>query len=528
MINEKVRKVVVLGGGTSGWMTACYLLEAVPGIEIEVLEAPSIGRIGVGEATVPNLQKVFFDYLGISEREWMTQCNASFKMAVRFVNWTTEGPAAALPRRTPEGRDDVFYHPFGILPSHDNLPLSHYWLAERRAGRTNMPYHYACFVEPWVMDAGLAPHTREGERVVNYAWHLDALLLADFLQRWAVERGAIHTLARMTEALVDERGHITGLVTDTAGTVSGDLFVDCSGFRGALVNQALGEPFLDQSDYLLCDSAIATATPYPEGERQCDPYTSAIAMDAGWTWRIALLGRFGTGYVYSSRHTDDDTALRDFCGLWGLDPEGTFNRIRFRVGRNRRAWVGNCVSIGLASCFLEPLESSGLYFTYAAIYQLAKHFPSRRFEPALRDSFNEEIAAMFDETRDFIQAHFYFSPRHDTEFWRDNKQLTLPDDLRAKIERYRVGLPVNVPVADETSYYGNFEAEFRNFWTNGSYYAVLAGLGLEPPDLLPRLAHTDGRKIGAEERFAALARRRDELLASLPPVEDYLREFHGR
>ncbi len=527
MSDDPIEKIVVLGGGSAGWMAACYLSQAVPGARIELVEAPGIGRIGVGEATVPNLQRVFFDYLGIDERTWMSRCNGSYKMAVKFVNWTTPGTPQAQPRTRADGYADVFYHPFGILPTHDNLPLSHYWLERWRRGETDLRYDQACFVESALMDANAAPRTWDGERAANYAWHFDAQMMADFLQEWATRSGRVkHTLAQMTGVRRDSRGYITALVTDHAGDVEGDLFIDCSGFRGALINQVLGEPFIDQRDYLLCDSAVARQVAHDD-EDGIEPYTSSFAMDAGWTWKTPLAGRFGTGYVYSSRYVDDDAALLDFCRLWGLDPTEPVNRIRFRVGRNRRSWVKNCVSIGLASCFLEPLESSGLYFTYAAIYQLAKHFPSKGNEEVLRNSFNQEIAKMFDDTRDFVQTHFYYSPRNDTEFWRANKNLVLSDDLVDRMQRYLAGLPVNVPVAGEDDYYGNFEAEFGNFWTNGSYYAILAGLGLLPERGLPRLAHTlaTGRADSAVS-FERIATKRAELLGTLPPMHEYLRRLH--
>ena len=228
--------------------------------------------------------------------------------------------------------------------------------------------------------------------------------------------------------------------------IEGDLFVDCSGFRSLLINQAMGEPFIDMSDHLLCDSAVATAIPNDDARLGVEPYTSAIAMSAGWTWKIPMLGRHGTGYVYSSAFLDRDGATAEFSRLWGLDPERTkFNQIRFRVGRNRRAWVKNCVGIGLSSCFLEPLESTGIYFIYAAIYHLAKHFPDRGFDQRLIDRFNREVEVMFDDTRDFIQAHFYLAPRTDTPFWRANKELTLTDNILEKIAMYKAGVAVNPP-----------------------------------------------------------------------------------
>jgi len=529
IVDDRIKNVVILGGGTAGWMTAAYLGKALQNtVNITVVEAPTIPRIGVGEATVPNLQKVLFDFLGIEEHEWMRECNASFKMAVKFINWRTSGEPSPISRHDHNGSDH-FYHPFGILPDHDQLPLSHYWFNKRFHGQTSEPFDYACFREPPIMDANLAPRQLDGTRATRYAWHFDAHLVADFLRRFALEKqGVTHLQDEMNEVLFDSRGFITALRTKSGRTVQGDLFVDCSGFRGLLINQAMQEPFIDMSDHLLCDSAVATSVPHDDEAEGVQPFTSAIAMNSGWTWKIPLLGRFGSGYVYSSKFAGPDDAAAEFCRLWNLDPENTpLNKIRFRVGRNRRAWVNNCVSIGLSSCFLEPLESSGIYFITAAIYQLAKHFPNKGFDQILIDRFNREIEEMFDDTRDFIQAHFYYSPRVDTDFWRANKQLHLPENIKEKIAMYKAGLAINAPTADEGTYYGNFEAEFRNFWTNGSYYCIFAGLGLMPEHPVPLLTYKPDSVKGAEPLFGRVKRQQEELLGTLPTNAAYLRQLHG-
>lgn len=528
-MDDRIKRVVILGGGTAGWMTASYLGKALQGtVRITVLEAPSIPRIGVGEATVPNLQRVFFDYLGIPENDWMRECNASFKIAVKFINWRTPGEGEPTPR-TWQGRPDQFFHPFGLLPTQDQIPLSHYWSYKYLMGKVDEPFDYACFKEPAVMDAKRAPRRSDGTPAVPYAWHFDAHLVADFLRRFATEQqGAEHIEGEMSEVLQDANGFITGLRTKAGQLIEGDLFIDCSGFRGLLINKAMAEPFIDMSDHLLCDSAVAHSVPHDDEAFGVEPFTSAIAMKSGWTWRIPLLGRFGSGYVFSSQFASADQAADDFCRLWDLDPETTeLNRIRFRVGRNRRAWVKNCVSIGLASCFLEPLESTGIYFTYAAIYQLAKHFPDKNFDQVLIDRFNNEIETTFDDTRDFLQAHFYLSPRTDTPFWQANKELELAEGIQEKIRMFRSGVPINPPVNDENTYYGNFEAEFRNFWTNGSYYCIFSGMGVRPDQPLPALAYKPQSIDAAEELFAAVRQQQDDLVATLPTNYEYLRQLHG-
>jgi hypothetical protein len=528
-VGDLIRKLVIVGGGTAGWMTAAYLGKALGrGVDITVVEAPAIPRIGVGEATVPNLQRVFFDYLGLTEEEWMPKCNASFKMAVKFINWCTEGPPEAQGRQIGD-RSDHFYHPFGLLPAPDGLPLSQYWSRKDLTGATTMPFDYSCFVEPPLMDANRSPKWSDGRSSTKYAWHFDAALVADYLRDFAVvKQGVRHIEDKLIGAERDARGFITSISLESGRVIESDLIIDCSGFRGLLINKVLGEPFIDMSDHLVNNCAVAAQLPHDDLANGVEPYTSAIAMPAGWTWKIPMLGRFGSGYVFSDKFTDRDTATLDFCRLWNLDPDkAEFNNISFRVGRNRRAWVNNCVSIGLSSCFLEPLESTGIYFITASIFQLAKHFPDKSMNPLLRDRFNREIEDMFDDTRDFLQAHFSLTPRHDTAYWRAMKDLTLAPQIKEKIAMFKCGLPINQPTTDEATYYNNFEAEFRNFWTNGSYYCIFSGLGVKPDDHLPILAHRPASIDAAEAAFDEVGSRQKALLASLPSNYEYLRTLHA-
>lgn len=527
-MDKRIEKIVILGGGTAGWMTASYLAKMLgETTSITVLEAPSIPKIGVGEATVPNLQTVFFDFLGLTEKDWMPECNASFKMGIKFINWCTGGEGQ--PDARPMGNDfDYYYHLFGLLSQHNQLPLSHYWTYLRLRGETKERFDYSCYWEPSVMQAMKAPCWPDGQPATSYAWHFDANLVTDFLRRFATEQLAVsHIQDEMLEVEQDSRGFVQALVTKSGNRHEGDLFVDCSGFRGLLINNAMTEPFIDMNDHLLCDSAVATSVPHDD-DNGVEPFTSAIAMKAGWTWKIPMLGRFGTGYVYSSKFADQEEATKDFCALWDLNTDTTLlNQIRFRVGRNRRAWVKNCVSIGLSSCFLEPLESTGIYFITAAIYQLAKHFPDKSFNKVLIDRFNSEIETMFDDTRDFIQAHFYLSPRTDTAFWRANKELTLTPQIQEKIATYKAGLPINAPIVDVSTYYKNFEAEFRNFWTNGSYYCVFTGLGVLPDAPLPSLSHRPNAVREAQILFEDVKHKQHTMTRDLPTTVEYLRTLHN-
>jgi tryptophan halogenase len=520
-MDNAIRDVVILGGGTAGWMTASYLQKVFEGtVRITLMEADTIPKIGVGEATIPNLQRVFFDRLGIPEDEWMRACNGAFKMAVKFINWR---------KRAPGEKENHFYHAFGLIPNVDNVPLSHYWVLRNEGrSRPDEAVDYACYREPPIMDANLAPRFRDGSHAVNYAWHFDAHRVADYLRSLAINWGVRHVVDELESVEKTPEGNIRALRTRKGQVLEGDLFVDCSGFRSLLIGKAMEEPFLDMSDHLLCDSAVATPIEHDDARLGIEPYTSSIAKRHGWIWKTPMLSRFGTGYVYSSRFCSQDEAVREFSQHWGLDPEKTpFNRIRFRVGRNRRSWVKNCVSIGLSSCFLEPLESSGIYFITAAIYQLAKHFPEKNIDPVLVDRFNREIESMFDDSRDFIQAHFLTSSRDDSPFWLANKHdLKLSDNIQDKLETWKAGLVVNMPVATEEAYYGNFENEFRNFWTNSSYYCILAGMGWMPERPLPTLRYRPSSVARAEAAFQNMKLRQELLLKQLPTHYEFLRRLH--
>ncbi len=272
MSDGRIRRLVILGGGTAGWMTASYLGKALQGeVDITLLEAPTIPRIGVGEATVPNLHSAFFDFLGIPEHEWMREVNASFKAGIKFVNWRTPGAGAPEPR--PLGAEtDYFYHHFAHLQQHDGVPLPQYWYLKQQRGDDPGPFDRACFPETAVLDAKKGPWKADGTRAMDYAWHFDAALVADFLRRFATQKqGVRHVQGEMAEVVQDERGFITALRTKDDELLEGDLFVDCSGFRGLLINKAMGEPFVDMGHKLLNDSAVATAVPHDDAANGVEP-----------------------------------------------------------------------------------------------------------------------------------------------------------------------------------------------------------------------------------------------------------------
>ena len=508
-----IRDIVIVGGGTSGWMSATYLRRAYPDVHITVLEAPSIPRIGVGEATIPNLDSAFWQFLGIPESEWMPRVRATCKMGIKFANWAA--PKTCDP-------DDHYWHLFGVMPAVDGVPLPHYWNQHRLQGGDAGRFDQQCYQEAPVAEQQRSPVDLDGTKWSNYAWHFDSNLMAEYLKEQALSWGVQLVPEMVVDAAVDSDGQITSVTTEHGHDIGGDFFVDCTGFRSLLIGQSLGEEFVDASDQLLCNAAVATQLPHDDDDAPVDAYTTATALDNGWSWHIPLLGRIGAGYVYSDRHCTEDEAIAEFSEHLGIDPDDhTWNKLRFPVGRRRRAWVGNCVAVGLSGNFLEPLESTALYLTYGALHQLVAHLPDADLGRADRVGFNEALAYSYDDCKDFVQMHYVCSPRRDTRFWQDNHQLNVAPTLQEKLDRYRDGLVINLTTTNADAYYNNFDYEFRNFWTEGSYYAVLTGMGVYPERVHESLRGT-GDSAAVEQLFTAVKERGALGAEQLPSHREFL------
>lgn len=510
---NRIDEIVIVGGGTSGWMSASFLTKLYPDAAITVIEAPAIPRMGVGEATIPNLDRAFWRRIGIPETEWMPRVRATCKMGIKFANWSQ--PVAQNP-------DDYYWHLFGVMPSHAGVPLPHYWNERRLSGQTDARFDQECFRESAVAERQLSPVDLDGRRWSHYAWHFDANLMAEYLKELSIDWGVRLVAERVVGGSLDSEGNIAAVTTDSGRKIGGDLFIDCTGFRATLIGDLIDEPYLDSSDELLCDAAVATQLPEAVDVDQLDSYTTATALDSGWSWHIPLLGRVGAGYVYSSQYCTEEEAIAEFSAHLGVDAEATtWNRLRFGVGRRERAWVNNCIAIGLAANFLEPLESTALYMTYGALHQLGRFMPEPDLGLADRDAFNAEVAYSYDDCKDFVQMHYVCSPRDDTPFWRANNRTPVPDSLQAKLDRYRNGEVINLTTTSTETYYDDFDYEFRNFWTEGSYYAVLTGMGVFPERSSDTLPPTmDG--AARDAMFATVAAEAAVAVASLPTHRDYL------
>ena len=493
------RSVVIIGGGTAGWMSAVYLNRALgPTTSITLAESPQIGTIGVGEASF-NTLKAFFDYVGLDESEWMPPSQASYKLGIKFVDWTTTGRS--------------FFHPFQRYDDVQGLGLPEWWLHNHR----DRPFDRVCFTVPAIAHAKRAPKTFDGSvfetRVAYpYAYHFDAGLLAAHLREVATRRGVSHVQGTVKDVDVDAAGMIARVRLDADRSLEADLFIDCTGFRGVLTRQALGEDWLPFSSSLFCDRALAVRIPHDDAADGIRPYTTSTALSSGWVWDIPLKERTGTGYVYSGSFLDDDSARQELRRHLGrrLARDAEPNLVRFRCGRLRNSWVGNCVALGLSSSFVEPLESTAIFTIQHGLLELINHLPAREGDDRLRASYNRAVNACVDGIRDFLIIHYYCNDRRDTPFWEATKRDTVvPDELRERLEVWRHRLPNPTTV----------NQRFHGFYPF-SYTVMMLGMSGGPAHSHPLLTYVDPRQ--AEGRFAALRARERELCEVLPRHDEYL------
>jgi tryptophan halogenase len=450
-----VRNILIVGGGTAGWMSAVYLATqlSASGGRVTLVESKTIPTVGVGEATVPPLVG-FLRLLGISEDEFMRRSHATYKLGIKFHGWHDGA--------------DTFWHPFGPVGGDiDGLPLFHYWLKNVRAGHDEGPYtSYSMQALIGDEDRALRPFDRSSpvHDRGQYAYHLDAGAFAEFLKDEAVRRGTRHIVDDVTGVELDDRGLVSLVVTRESGPLTADLYIDCSGFRALIAEQTLGDGYVDWSDVLMCDRAYAAPLKL-DGPMQ--PYTRSTALSAGWAWQIPLSHRVGNGYVYCSRHIEDEAAALELSRFLNVDLDRLQPRkLHMRIGHRKRFWQGNCVAVGLASGFVEPLESTGIFLIQRSLALLLEYFPDTAFEPHLALRYDERMRSTYEEVRDFIVLHYVLTGRRDTEFWRDYAQLALPESVETMLRAY-----------DATSL---VEVREHAMFPASSWYCILAGHGRYP------------------------------------------------
>jgi tryptophan 6-halogenase len=520
-MTDNLVDVVIVGGGSAGWMTAAYLSKALDkNVRITLVESSNVTKVGVGEATFSSI-KSFFDFLGLQEYEWMPKCNATYKMAIKFVDWNS--------------CRKHFYHPFERLDLIEGFSISEWWLKLKSCSE---PFDYSCFMAPTLCDNQRSPKDFSGkvfdDRVEHlfsrehfadkklitladaegqypYAYHFDANLIAGFLKDYSIERGVKQIIDDVVDVKLKEDRSIDCIHTKENASISGDLFIDCTGFRGLLINKALHEPFISFSESLLCDSAVAMQVPNDIEKNGINPYTTATALSSGWAWEIPLYSRNGAGYVYSSAFISGEEAeqeLRKHLGEASNNCKAS--HIKMRIGRNRNSWVKNCVAIGLSSGFVEPLESTGIFFIQHGIEELVNHFTRKSFHEELIRNYNRAIANCIDGVRDFLILHYYGSDRADTPFWKATKhEIKVPEELHEKLKLWKKRLPNKKNI--NTNFHG-----FESY----SYSVMLLGLNHIPEGSLPLLEHIDDKK--AMTRFNAIKEKAHHLSTALPSQYEYL------
>lgn len=458
-------KIVIVGGGSAGWMTAALLDAGLNGktmpksVDITLIESANIGRIGVGEATIPTMRRTL-QRIGVSEAQFMQSADATFKQAIRFVDWAHEG-----------GHE--YIHPFDRIGSSGRDLNGLRWLKSDRSA----PFASTVSVQPELAMAGLAPKTLEQkdyEGVVSYAYHMDAEKFAGFLSELCVSRGVRHIVDDVTGVKVTARGDITSVSTSDGQVITGDLFIDCTGFARRLIGEVMGSEFQSFGQWLLCDRAVA-AQVATEETAEIKPFTTSTALSSGWCWDIGLTSRRGVGYVYSSTFLTEDEAELELREFQNLSDETPVRHLKFQSGKIKDQWVNNCVAIGLSAGFLEPLESTGLFMVEEGVDYLLELFPRFGDMSASAEVFNRKMTERYNECLDFINLHYCLTQRRDTPFWREvAKPDRMTDSLSQLLNKWDQKPPSRLDFTDSTQLFSYVNYEYILFGMNWAPRPMLA------------------------------------------------------
>lgn len=514
-MTRAVKSVVIVGGGTAGWITAGTLAarlaaETSDGLSVTLVESPNVPIIGVGEGTWPTMRRTLRG-MGVRETDFIRECNASFKQGAKFAKWVT-GAA-----------DDYYYHPLVLPQDFQTTNLAPHWLEcddERSFSEAVSPQEALC-------ERGLAPKqitTAEYAGVANYAYHLDAGTFSEFLKRHCTEAlGVSLILDDVTSVNRTENGDIASVTTAASGDLEGDLFVDCTGFKSILLGQALGVPFRSRKDSLFVDTALAVQLPYPDDDSPIVSHTVSTAQEAGWIWDIGLSTRRGIGYVYSSAHTTEEraaSALREYIGAdsdRGTD-DFAYRKISIEPGHRTTFWKRNCVAVGLSAGFLEPLEASAILLVEISAAMIADQFPATRAAmDVVARRFNSTFLYRWDRIIDFLKLHYLLNRRNDDAFWVDNRDpASVPDDLDELMTLWRYQSP----------WHDDFDRAVEVF-PAASYQYVLYGMGFRTEQ--NPLGLSAASRAKARVLFDANRRQSDELAKKLPTNRALLQKIneHG-
>lgn len=455
---EKIRKIIVLGGGSAGWMTAAALGKVLKNqyCQIQVIESEKIGTVGVGEATIPQII-LYNELIGLNEDEFMRRTQATFKLGIQFVDWHQQGSS--------------YYHAFGEVGKNmEGLQFYHYWLKMRAEGKAAPLDEYtlsslACDEQRFMrsIDAGNSPLSN-----IAYAFHFDAGLFAAYLRELAEKWGVQRTEGEVVAVQQLDNGFIQSLQLADGSVHEADFFIDCSGFQGLLIEKTLKTGYEDWSHWLPCDSAIAVPS-----ASSCEPwpFTRAKAHSAGWQWRIPLQHRVGNGHVFSSKFMSADEATAILLQNLDGEPLAEPRQIRFTTGKRKQFWQKNCLAIGLAGGFMEPLESTSLHLVQAAISKLFSFFPDRNFSQHDIDEFNRQMHFDYDRIRDFLILHYHATERRDSAFWRYCSSMDVPTELTQKIAQFRD--------------HGRIFRFNNEMFSDLSWFEVMVGQGITPSSYHP-------------------------------------------
>lgn len=423
--NKNIRSITIVGGGSAGWMTAISLINLLSSnCKITVVESDTIGTVGVGEATIPPI-KEFNKRLGINEKEFLTATKGTFKLGIEFIDWTRKGHS--------------YGHMFGQYgPPFDYMPTYQYWLKSREKGN-ELPLD--AYSMPWALAQSNKFDKPQGDygsvmNTFDYAYHFDAGLYAKLLMEKSLQKGVKRIEGIVESADVDYQKDLIKSITLASGEViTSDFFIDCSGFKGVLIQEALQSGYTDWTHFLPCDSAIAVPTKHINDSMP--PLTQSIAQDAGWQWRIPLQHRVGNGYVYSSKFISDEEAKQTLLNNIRGEPLAEPKLIKYKTGHRNQPWKGNCVAIGLSSGFLEPLESTGLQLIQSAIYRFISLFPNGSLDLLSAKEFNKRTIEEYNTVKDFIILHYHATERDDTPFWRKVSSMDIPETLKYRIDQFK-------------------------------------------------------------------------------------------
>lgn len=457
---QKPKKILIVGGGTAGWMAANLLVSRWNDVVVSLLESSDIGIIGVGEGTTPHL-KFFFDAVGLAESEWMPRCNATYKNGITFSGWSAIPGFESYFHPFPAQTDDIFTVP---------MFFSNIKVRMQGMNANAHPDHY--FLETYITRQNLGPIPAESFPFgVAYGYHFDSALLGQFLAEKAVEQGVRRIFGTVTEVVVDQKGQLTSVRLDDDSFLDADFFIDCSGFKSLLLQDTLKTPSISFKENLFNNAAVAMPSTMAD---VIPPETKSTALSNGWAWKIPLTNRYGNGYVYSTDYITPEEAeieLRRHLGL--LDSDIAARHLQMKVGRVEKHWVKNCLAVGLSQGFIEPLEATALALSFDTVSRFVTLYENGQYTNKFEDDFNNEINAKFDGVRDYIVCHYKVNQRKDTDYWRDNAANTnLSDNLNKVLHLWKTSKDFG-----RDMYMNNLVLSYQP----KSWACLLAGYGIFPP-----------------------------------------------